>query len=72
KAEAAVMALEPQADCTEMRERASAIFRTIMADHQRDQLQFDREERGRIAALVQKTRLQSHGEILPEPETRTQ
>ncbi len=72
KAEAAVMALEPQADCASMRESASTIFRTMMADHQRDQLQFDREERGRIAALVQKTRLQSRGELVSETETVTQ
>ncbi|MCU0790752.1 MAG: DUF922 domain-containing Zn-dependent protease, partial [Nitratireductor sp.] len=59
KAEVAVMALEPQRDCEAMRTKALATFRALMADHQRDQLQFDREERGRIAALVQRTRLES-------------
>ncbi len=72
KAEAAVLALEAQPGCADMRARASAIFKAMMAEHQRDQLQFDREERGRIAALVHKTRLQSRGATLSELETATQ
>jgi predicted secreted Zn-dependent protease len=59
QAEAAIRALPPRATCEAIRADAIAVFKKMMADHQRDQLRFDREERGRIAMLVQKTRLES-------------
>jgi predicted secreted Zn-dependent protease len=70
KAEAAIMALEPQRDCETMRTKALATFNTLMVEHQRDQLQFDREERGRIAALVHRTRMESNPRpAIPGAET---
>jgi predicted secreted Zn-dependent protease len=71
RAEEAIRALPPRENCEAMRADAVALFKTMMADHQRDQLQFDREERGRIAMLVQKTRLESvptGSETLPSAE----
>lgn len=57
-AEKAILALPPEPDCSTLRARASAIFRKEMAEHERDQLQFDADERGRIADLIRRTREQ--------------
>jgi predicted secreted Zn-dependent protease len=69
QAEEAIRALPPRPTCEAIRAEAVSVFKRMMADHQRDQLQFDREERGRIAMLVQKTRLDSAldagGDALP-------
>ncbi len=59
KAEKVIMALPAEENCNSLREKAVAQFRVLMAEHERDQLEFDLEERGRIAALVQKSRLES-------------
>jgi predicted secreted Zn-dependent protease len=61
RAEKAILALPPAQTCAEMRLAADALFKAHMAEHQADQLRFDFEERGRIAALVQKARLESRG-----------
>jgi predicted secreted Zn-dependent protease len=59
RAEKAIRELPPTRTCAEMRLAADALFKAHMAEHQADQLRFDFEERGRIAALVQKARLES-------------
>jgi predicted secreted Zn-dependent protease len=56
KAEEAVNKLPAQATCNALRSNAILVFRRLMAEHERDQLQFDEEERGRIAEMVNKTR----------------
>ncbi len=58
-AEKAILALPLEADCASLRQSAIAQFRVLMAVHEGDQLEFDLEERGRIAALVQRSRLES-------------
>jgi predicted secreted Zn-dependent protease len=58
-AEEAIRALPPKPTCTELRAAANGLFKEKMAAHQIEQLRFDQEERGRIAALVQNTRLES-------------
>jgi predicted secreted Zn-dependent protease len=78
RAEKAIRALPPARNCAEMRLAADALFKTHMAEHQADQLRFDFEERGRIAALVQKARLESRNgpddksEISPAPAASKQ
>jgi predicted secreted Zn-dependent protease len=67
QAEEAIRALPPRPGCEAIRAEALSVFKKMMADHQRDQLQFDREERGRIAMLVQKTRLESAPATSEEP-----
>jgi predicted secreted Zn-dependent protease len=57
KVEEAVMNLPPANSCEELRANAVILFRRLMAEHERDQLQFDEEEKERIAALVNETRL---------------
>jgi predicted secreted Zn-dependent protease len=59
RAEKAIRELPPTRTCAEIRLAADALFKAHMAEHQADQLRFDFEERGRIAALVQKARLES-------------
>lgn len=56
KVEKAVRQLPPQQSCDTLRANAILVFRRFMAEHERDQLKFDEEERGRIMALVNKTR----------------
>jgi predicted secreted Zn-dependent protease len=58
-AEEAIRALPHKPTCAEMRAAANLLFKEKMAAHQSEQLRFDLEERGRIAALVQKTRMES-------------
>lgn len=58
QAEKAILALPPEADCSSLRANAAQAFRREMAEHQRDQLQFDEDERGRIADLMRRTREQ--------------
>lgn len=56
KAEDAVKQLPAEASCDTLRSNAILIFRRLMAEHERDQLQFDEEERERIAEMVTRTR----------------
>ncbi|MGI9402608.1 MAG: DUF922 domain-containing protein [Rhizobiaceae bacterium] len=56
KAEDAVKNLEPHPSCDTLRSQAVLVFRRLMAEHERDQLQFDEDERERIAAMVNSTR----------------
>lgn len=56
KAEKAIMALPPEPSCDALRGNAALLFRQLMVEHERDQLKFDEEERGRIASLVNRSR----------------
>lgn len=56
KAEETVKKLPPHPSCDTLRSQAILIFRRLMAEHERDQLQFDEEERERIAEMVNTTR----------------
>ena len=56
KVEEAVRQLSPEPDCDTLRSNAILVFRRLMAEHERDQLKFDEEERGRIMALVNQSR----------------
>lgn len=64
KAEKEMGALPPEENCDALRDRAILVFRRIMAEHERDQLQFDEDEKERIAAMVARTRFLRTG-----PET---
>ena len=52
KAEEAIMAMPPEPSCRTLRASAIVVFRRIMAEHERDQLQFDEDEKTRISRLV--------------------
>ncbi len=56
KAEESVKNLPPQPSCDTLRSQSILVFRRLMAEHERDQLQFDEEERERIAQMVGVTR----------------
>ena len=56
KAEKAVTALPPQPDCQTLRGNAVLAFRKLMAEHEREQIQFDEDEKDRIAELVARSR----------------
>jgi predicted secreted Zn-dependent protease len=56
KVEEAVRRLPPEKTCETLRGNAIILFRRLMAEHERDQLQFDEDEKERIAALVRETR----------------
>lgn len=57
KAEKAIMALPAEKDCNTLRANAIVMFRRIMAEHERDQLQFDEDEKSRISAIVARNRI---------------
>jgi predicted secreted Zn-dependent protease len=52
KAEKAIMALPHEKECSTLRSNAAVTFRRLMAEHERDQLQFDEDEKSRIAQIV--------------------
>jgi predicted secreted Zn-dependent protease len=52
KAEKAILALPPEKECSTLRSNAAVTFRRLMAEHERDQLQFDEDEKSRIAQIV--------------------
>lgn len=56
KAEKLVMALPPQADCQTLRGNAVLAFRKLMNEHEREQIQFDEDEKDRITTLVARSR----------------
>ncbi len=58
RAEEEIRALEGEPSCEALREKAIARFRSLMVEHERDQLQFDLEERVRIANIVRRTQEQ--------------
>lgn len=58
RAEEEIRALESEPSCEALREKAIAHFRSLMVEHERDQLQFDLEERVRIANIVRRTQEQ--------------
>jgi len=55
-AEKIVRELPPEADCETLRTNAVLAFRGSMAEHEREQIRFDEEERERITALILKSR----------------
>lgn len=55
-AEERVLALPPESDCAGMRTSAMNDFKQLMVEHQREQLQFDEDEKLRIHSLVNRTR----------------
>ncbi|MEZ5870312.1 MAG: DUF922 domain-containing protein [Nitratireductor sp.] len=55
-AEKTLMALPPERNCSEMRDAAQLTYRRLLAEHEKEQLQFDESEKSRIAELVEKTR----------------
>ena len=56
RAEREILALSPEPDCETLRGNVSLAFRRLMADHEREQIQFDEDEKQRIKRLVAKTR----------------
>lgn len=56
RTEREISALPGETTCEALRENAVAHFRSLMKEHERDQLKFDEEERTRIAAIVRRTR----------------
>ena len=61
RAERAILALPPEPSCDRLRGSASLMFRQMMVEHEREQLQFDEDEKGRIAAMVNRTRAIDRG-----------
>ncbi|MCB1456250.1 MAG: DUF922 domain-containing protein [Nitratireductor sp.] len=55
-AERVLAGLPPERDCQAMRASAQTTWRLLLASHEREQLQFDENEKGRIAELVEKSR----------------
>ena len=56
KAEEAVRALPPERDCETLRGNAVLAFRKLMAEHEREQIQFDEDEKVRIARFFTRPR----------------
>ncbi|MCG6859249.1 MAG: DUF922 domain-containing protein [Salaquimonas sp.] len=56
KAEKAIDALPPEKDCQTLRGNAVLAFRKLMAEHEREQIQFDEDEKERIAEIVARSR----------------
>ena len=52
KVEKAIKAIEPEKDCKSMRQKVLETSTKILAEHEREQLKFDREEQERIQMLV--------------------
>ena len=52
KAEKTVSALPPEKDCQTLRGNAILAFRKLMAEHEREQIQFDGDEKERIASII--------------------
>ncbi|MCB1451807.1 MAG: DUF922 domain-containing protein [Nitratireductor sp.] len=61
-AERILVALPAERDCTAMRSSAQLTWRLLLASHEKEQLQFDENEKSRIADLVEKTR---HADLAP-------
>ena len=62
RAESEIAALPAEPTCEALRDNAAILFRELMAEHERDQLRFDLEERVRIAAIMRKTQQQDRQE----------
>lgn len=56
KAEQAVRSLPPEPQCETLRANAVLLFRRLMAEHESEQIQFDEDEKERIAQLIARTR----------------
>ena len=56
KAEKLISSLPAQDDCATLHANAVAAFHKLMNEHEREQLQFDEDEKERIAAIVERTR----------------
>jgi len=59
KMENRIQSLGPQNDCSKMRNTVSEAFNVLFAEHHKEQLQFDEDEKQRIQNLAKQARNQS-------------